>query len=96
MPHTPRTSRQEVYAAIDSEREYQDRIWRLQEDPSFANELTIGEFVLLVQAYVDKARITWVDEPKPETETLHIMRKIAGIAVNCMEQHGAPHREIQP
>ncbi len=89
-----RTPREEVYEAIDTERVYQDRLWRLANDPSFANELTIGEFILLLEEYTARARARWTTEPKPETESLHIIRKIAGIAVNCMEQHGAPTRTL--
>lgn len=87
-----RVPRKEVYKAIDTERDYQDLIWRLADDPSFVNELTIGEFVLLVEEYAAKARNVWTNQPKPELETLEFMRKIAGITVNCMEQHGAPKR----
>ncbi len=83
-------SRQAAYEAIDSERDYQDSLWPGHTD--VANPLTIGEFLLLIDQYVHFARDQWVVESKPELETLHDIRKIAGIAVNCMEQHGAPKR----
>ncbi len=86
------TDRQEVYEAIDSEREYQDSLWPDHGGALTGNPLTIGEFVLLLQEYVSQARGEWTIEPKPEINTLNVMRKIAGIAVNCMEQHGAPKR----
>jgi hypothetical protein len=79
-------TRAEVYAAIDSERTYQDALWP-QDDPQ-----TIGEFVLLLDEYVARARAEWTVEKKPEMRTVNIIRKVAGIAVNCMEQHGAPSR----
>jgi hypothetical protein len=31
-------------------------------------------------------------EKQPEMKALDIVRKVAGIAVNCMEHHGAPER----
>lgn len=86
-------SRSEVYAAIDSEREYQDRLWPEHGGASNPNPLTIGEFLVLLDDYLQKAKSQWTTERKPEVQTLHIMRKIAGIAVNCMEQHGAPKRD---
>ena len=91
-PHR-KASREQVYAAIDTERDYQDRTWRDQEIPEINNRLTIGEFILLLEEYAAKARAAWAVEPKPEVNALDIMRKCAGIAVNCMEQHGAPKRE---
>ncbi len=87
------TPRAEVYAAIDTEREYQDAVWGNAERGDLpANPLTIGEFILLVEEYAARARADWSREPKPERDALHGMRKIAGIAVNCLEQHGAPKR----
>ena len=86
------TKRTEVYAAIDTERAYQDARWPQNGQPGFPNPLTIGEFVLLLEQYAAEARAEWAREKRPEMRTLNIVRKIAGIAVNCMEQHGAPHR----
>lgn len=83
-------TRKEVYAAIDSEREYQNVQWSEHGDPT--NPLTIGEFILLLEQYTEFARTQWTHEKKPEHQTLHFIRKVAGIAVNCMEQHGVPHR----
>jgi hypothetical protein len=85
-------TREEVYAAIDTEREYQMDVWPEGNLPNADNPLNIGECILLLDEYVSKARLAWTQEHKPETEALDIMRKCAGIAVNCMEQHGAPHR----
>ena len=85
-------TRDEVYTAIDSERDYQDRVWHRKEntDPT---ALTIGEYILLLEEYTAHARREWTLEPKPEVNSLEFIRKVGGIAVNCMEQHGAPHRE---
>jgi hypothetical protein len=91
-------TRKEVYAAIDSERDYQDSKWPQAEwDGSGIkppNPLTIGEFVLLMEEYCSRARSMWSSEKKPEGLTLELVRKVAGIAVNCMEQHGAPVRNL--
>lgn len=84
-----RATRAEVYHAIDSERAYQDDAW----PPRFNPEpLTIGEFVLMLDEYVARARAEWTTEGRPENRTLEVVRKIAGIAVKCMESHGAPRR----
>jgi hypothetical protein len=86
------TPRNEVYAAIDTERAYQNNLWPQDNRPGVPNPLTIGEFLLLIEEYTTRARAEWTAEKKPEEKTLHFIRKIAGITVNCMEQHGAPHR----
>jgi hypothetical protein len=88
---SPRT---EAYAAIDSEREYQNTVWADAGSPTGGNRLTIGESILLVEEYAARARKDWSTEPKPEVEALNGIRKIAGIAVHCMEQHGAPLRRM--
>ena len=88
-----RTPRDEVYAVIDGERLYQDSLWTVEEDgQTVPNDLTIGEFILLLEDYVAEARKQWAQEKKPEQRALNVVRKIAAISVNCMEQHGAPER----
>lgn len=94
------TSRKDVYAAIDTERAYQTRVWgggnpngHYYTEGVIDNPLTVGEFLLLIEEYASRARNAWASERKPEKQTLEIIRKIAGITVNCMEQHGAPKRE---
>lgn len=88
-------TRKEVFEAINTEREFQDTHWQQPGDPNGGpNQLTIGECILLIEEYASKARAEWRGEPKPETRTLEIVRKIAGVAVNCMEQHGAPKRDL--
>lgn len=86
-------TRQDVFKAIDSEREYQDSCWKDDRDGS-PNPLSIGEFILLIEDYAARARANFTREKKPEMQALCEIRKIAGIAVNCMEQHGAPLRPL--
>jgi hypothetical protein len=84
-------NRNTVYAAIDSEREYQDRVWS-ENAPTDPRPLSIGKDILLIEEYVTKARLAWSKEMRPELGALEQIRKIAGIAVRCMENHGAPKR----
>ena len=93
-------TRAEVYTAIDTERAYQDRVWEhnnpanpLPAGDGVARSLSIGEDILLMEEYLAKARLQWTIEKRPEVGALDIIRKIAGIAVRCMETHGAPHRK---
>ena len=85
-------ARVDAFEAINSERNHQDKIWQALGNEG-ANPLSIGEFILLLSTYVDDAADQFRKERKPELNALNTIRKIAGIAVNCMEQHGAPLRK---
>ncbi len=78
--------RSEVYAAIDGERSFQDEVWPDGDSQS------LGEFILMLESYVSQAREQWRAVAEPEINAHHSMRKIAAIAVQCMEKHGAPRR----
>jgi len=87
--------RQEVYHVIDGEREYQDR---LITDQNWNNPKTVGEFLTLLDCYVVKAKADWLTESDSgeDRPSLAQVRKIAAIAVACLEAHGAPARVIPP
>lgn len=87
------TSRTDVYLVIDGERDYQDsHTLHEPKDPGF----TTGDYITMMTAYVDKLAAAWAFNPgvAPE-DVLHNMRKIAAIAVQCMEVHGAPSRSVE-
>jgi hypothetical protein len=46
-----------------------------------------------MKVYVDRAMQLFAGRPTKET-ALDCVRKIAGIAVRCMENHGAPPRMV--
>ena len=87
---TPRnTAREDVYAAINGERAFQNSRWPRGNSPEFS----LGEELVLLAEYASRARRAWTDEPVGEKlETLNAIRKLAAIAVRCMEKHGAPTR----
>jgi aminoglycoside N3'-acetyltransferase len=70
-------SREEVYNAIDTERAYQER--------AYPEAPTIGQALEQIEKFHERA---WGTNEK----RLDNIRKIAGIAVRAMENHGAPHR----
>jgi len=76
-------SREATYAALDSERAYQERRW--------PGGRTVDEFVLYLIEYTDQARriAGTTDDKKAKLDAI---RKVGGLAVACMDQHGAPHR----
>jgi len=90
-----RINRAYVYAAIDSERDYQDYLKKDRTsnptDGTRSIDHTVGDFVTMMQHYQYKLVEAWTTNPGDQ-EAIDVMRKIGAIAVNCMEQHGAPQR----
>jgi len=88
-------TRQEVYAAIDSERAYQDARWNAETTAS-GGAHEPEAFLLYVEHYVGLARTALstnsVQVAYPQAQ--EIFRKIAALAVAEMEQHGAPRRDL--
>lgn len=84
-------TRQEVYAAIDSEREYQDARWN---GTASGGRHSITEFLVYIKDYVEEALHIESREGvlTADPKALNIVRKVAGLAVVTMEQHGAPMR----
>jgi hypothetical protein len=89
------TARSEVYKAIDTERDYQDAKWGPTES---AGLHSITEFLVFIRDYTEEALHIESRESMrtADPKALEIMRKVAGLAVACMEQHGAPERYNGP
>jgi hypothetical protein len=81
-------TRKEVYDAIDSERDYQDALGSDRTDGAFH---TVGDYVTMLSHYVTELQAAWTKNAGTDA-ALNVMRKCAGIAVHCMEDHGAPKR----
>jgi hypothetical protein len=81
-------TRDEVYAAIDSERDYQNKRWQAHDE---VEPMTVPKTLTLLQAYIRKAEDAYITEIG-HAHAVEILRKIAGIAVAGMEQNGAPIR----
>ena len=79
--------REEVLEAVEGEREYQDERWGAEHD----KQESIGNFLIYIERYLSKAKDAYIDANHAEP-ALHEVRKIAALAVACMEVHGAPRR----
>lgn len=84
-----KSTRQEVYAAIDTERNYQDSKWSPVED----HQHTIEEWLVYIQDYLTEAIHQASRNASPSPDALDTIRKITGMGVACMEQNGAPVRK---
>ena len=73
------------------ERDYQDQrciLKGLNQSPSIEGEL------LMLSAYINKASLKCIKSENKNIDTLHEIRKIAGIAIRCLENHGCPKRDV--
>lgn len=91
-------NRDEVYSAIDSERDYQDM--RIKRDgttaPGPEHYHSPEEFVMYMDYYLGLAKQSastiWGPACKPAM--MEIVRKVTALGVAAMEQNGAPRRVI--
>lgn len=89
----PRTTRDRVYTAINSERDYQDALAANMTGDS-QGQHPVASFILFMETYLHKAKAVastdWSD--RCDERTLEHIRKVVALGVSCMEQHGAPMR----
>ena len=78
--------RTEIYKLIDGEREYQEARW-----PSLYHDHSATEYLVYIRDYTEEA-LHRVSRDWDESFALENMRKIAALAVACMERHGSPGR----
>jgi hypothetical protein len=82
--------RRKVYELIDGERKYQDSLPPSRTD---GEQRSVGDYLTMLRSYMGKADAAWTDNPGDE-QALDVVRKIASIAIRCMEDHGAPPRMV--
>jgi hypothetical protein len=101
-------TRDEVYAAINSERDYQINTWgpkaKADGKPIFTSAAgneparDAENYILYMEHYLQEARrlaSTCAGGSDGFQSALDFVRKVAGLAVCCMEQHGAPPRKLK-
>lgn len=87
------SNREEVYKAIDGEREYQSKVWN-ENTTTTSGIHSVTEFILYMQDYLTEAQhvVTRNTEPHASDSALHIIRKVTAMGVACMEQNGVMSR----
>jgi hypothetical protein len=89
------STREEVYQAIDGERDYQLAMAaKAHGDPSNDSKKQLETFVLYMDAYMTtlKHDLSTVWGPDAYVGPLNTLRKVVAIGVAAMEVHGAPKR----
>jgi hypothetical protein len=84
--------RPDVYLAIDGERDYQDAMKVGPDGRTDGRQKSVGDYLTLIRVYSAKADSAYGGSPG-DAPALHEIRKIAAIAVQCLEVHGAPSRQ---
>lgn len=91
----PQLTRQQVYAALDSERAYQEM--RIVRDGSTSVERphSAEEYLVYMDVYLTEAKRvashTW--GPEAQQKIMEVVRKVTALGVACGEANGMPHRE---
>lgn len=76
--------RQEIYQAVDRERDYQDRKWGNRDH-------TVGNFLLIMEGELEEAKQAWRKKPG-DAAALREMLQVIAVGVACMESHGVVER----
>jgi len=87
------STREEVYKAIDSERDYQESRWNKDTTVS-ENIHSFEDWIMYMEDYLAEAKHLLSREARQDADPqcCNIMRKVVSMGVNALEQHGAPHR----
>lgn len=85
--------REEVYKAIDTEREYQDFVTPI--DSRMVDDYAISHAILNIEKFIGEAREAWYGESSEDSyqKTMDMLRKIAGVCVKSGEKYGMPERD---
>lgn len=85
-------NREEVYAAIDTEREYQDRSIANPLRPDMISDLHVGDTIAAIQYNLNKALDAWYIGSNPHIDAMIYLRKVAGLVVQAAEKYGMASR----
>jgi len=88
-----KATRQEVYKAIDTERDYQNTRWNENTTTSL-NRHSIEEWIMYMEDYIAEAKHILSRKARQDADpiAIDIMRKVVALGVCAMEEHGAPER----
>lgn len=78
-----------VFDAIKEEMEYQDKLWgERYHSPA--------EWILFMRDYLREAEniLSRMSAPKCNEDVMHTIRKVATMAIRCMEQNGIMYRNM--
>jgi hypothetical protein len=83
----------EVFEAVLSERQYQDRETLKESRPDMI-DMNMGDILLAIEENASKARKTWYYDSEPYQETIEYLRKIAALCFKAGEKYGMRERNL--
>ena len=86
-----RERREAVFGAITEERDHQDRKWGTVED----HPHEVGSWLTIMDQLLEDAKRAWMSR-RGDHGALDEIRKVAAVAVACMDQHGPVRRSTPP
>lgn len=86
------TEKEKVYHAIETELSYQDRLTKSKDSPEMIEDVHLGDAIAIMQYNLDKARESWYKNPKPHSESMSYLRKMAATCVKMGITNGMPRR----
>lgn len=89
--------RKEVYAIIDTERDYQDALWNADTTPSKGIH-SPEEVIVYMEDYLSEAKhfMSRENQKIAYPKALVTMRKVVALGIRLMEQYGSEPRIIPP
>lgn len=87
--------REEVYKAIDTEREYQERETLNPDRKDMIEDFDMAHTLMCIDRFLAKAKENWYKEtPENKYETvMPYLRNICGVSVKMGEKYGMPERK---
>jgi hypothetical protein len=86
-------TREQVYKAIDTEREYQRSLVNDPGRPDIRWDMHIGDHLTAIQYNLQQAINAWYKDSGSYPATMEYLRKIAGLCVQAGEIFGMPDRK---
>lgn len=85
--------REQVYEAINSERDYQDSRWN-ENTTASKGQHSPEEWYVYIEDYINEAKhiLSRENVQSAYPKAMDIMRKVASMTVAAMEQHGVNYR----
>jgi hypothetical protein len=92
-----KATRQQVYAVVDGERDYQDTKWTPETTASGGRHENILEWLTYMKNYCEEAINVMCrrEEPFATEFALHTTRKVTALGVAAMENCGVMPRSIE-
>jgi len=84
--------REDVYKALDSERDYQDEMSKSVFRPDMIEDMHIGDILSAIEHNLTLARAAWYKGFVPHPEAMTFLRKIGGLCVKAGESYGMSSR----